>query len=48
MKKLLYRVSLILLLSTVLFAGACWFYADQILDKFARPKIEKLATQLFA
>ncbi|MBE9487026.1 MAG: hypothetical protein IMY82_07635 [Chloroflexi bacterium] len=48
MKKLLYRVSLILLLSTVLFAGACWLYADQILDKFARPKIEKLATQLFA
>ncbi len=48
MKKLLYRVPLILLLAMLLFAGACWIYAEQILDKIARPQIEKLAEQWLA
>ncbi|MDA3902141.1 MAG: hypothetical protein PF441_01685 [Desulfuromusa sp.] len=47
MKKLIYRMALILLLAIVLFAGICWLYADQILDQFVRPQVEKIATQLF-
>lgn len=46
MKKHLYRALLILLLTSFLLAGACWLYPDQILDNFARPHIETLATQL--
>jgi len=44
MKKFLFRATLILLLVTLLFCGACWFYAEQILDEFVRPRIENLAT----
>ncbi|MDX2481235.1 MAG: hypothetical protein QNK24_12995 [Desulfuromusa sp.] len=47
MKKLIYRSTLILLLVIVLIAGICWIYADQILDQFVRPQVEKIAAQWF-
>jgi len=46
MKKLIYRAILSLLLVIFLLAGTCWFYADQILDQFVRPQVEKIATHL--
>ncbi len=46
MKKLIYRASLSLLLVVFLLAGICWLFADQILDQFVRPQVEKIAAQL--
>jgi len=46
MRKLCYKIGTILLLVIFLLSGICWYYAEQILDQFIRPGIEKTATQL--
>lgn len=48
MRKRVYRASLVLLLIAALLIGTCWFYAEQLLDSFARPQIEQLATRQLA
>jgi len=38
----------LILLLTLLLSGICWFYADRLVDDFARPKIEILAAKFLA
>lgn len=46
MRKLFYKIFAALFLLTFLLSGIFWLYAEQILDQFIRPGIEKNATQL--
>ncbi|HEY5674861.1 MAG TPA: hypothetical protein VIR78_14230 [Malonomonas sp.] len=47
MKKYLFR-SAAILLTFLLITLLCWFYAEQILNNFARPQLEKLTSEFLA
>ncbi len=45
MKRVLFSLILVLLLTIVLLAGVGWFYSAQILDRIVRPRIAEMAAQ---